>query len=191
MGAGPVIFAISVMDNHSNMVGSCDRLDPASGCPSCASCGYRTDPDFTNPAFRLRTRRYDISCCYDGAIIVSARFMDFCRSLGSEQLIFADLPRAPGFHHLKCSNPVALDVRAMDTVRSRWCPGCERYREVIGCSRIVLQQGASVASMELRLSDGYFGSNNEASRLLIAGAGFMESARGAGLTGIDSHGVVD
>jgi hypothetical protein len=117
--------------------------------------------------------------------------MDFCRSLGSEQLIFADLPRAPGFHHLKCSNPVALDVRAMGTVRSRWCPGCERYREVIGCSRIVLQQGASVASMELRLSDGYFGSNNEASRLLIAGTGFMESARGAGLTGIDSHGVVD
>ena len=162
------------------MVGSCDHLDPLSGCSSCACCGYRTDPECTNPSFLLRTKRYDISCCYDGAIIVSERFKDVCRSLNNSHLTFTQLPSAAGFYHLKCSIPVALNYESMGTVRSDLCPECMRYRNVIGYSHIALQDGACMASSDLRFSDWYFGSNNEASPLLIVGAAFTESAKATG-----------
>lgn len=82
-------FELQVRDNHSYMVGSCDRLFAGTGCPSCPVCGYRTDPDFTAPGFVLRQKR-DVSCCYDGAIIVSARLRDLALAHGNDHLVFAD-----------------------------------------------------------------------------------------------------
>jgi hypothetical protein len=181
-----VLFHLSLKDNNSSMVGSCDRVDPASGVPTCGTCGYRTDPEFTSPAFRLRKKHLDISCCYDGAVIVSDRFRTLYQSHGGTNMHFAGLATAPGFHHLNCRQAIALDYSAMGTRRLRPCSGCGRYLDVIGYSNIVVAPGETFPDNEMAFSDWYFGSNNEASPLLLCGAGLWQALGASGVTGIDA-----
>lgn len=181
-----MLFHIAPKDNGSYMVGSCDRIDPASGVPTCPVCGYRTDPDFTNPEFRLRKRRFDLSCCYDGAVIVSDSFRVLYQSLGGSNMRFIRLPAASGFYHLKCSQPLCLDYSTMGTQRLRPCAGCGRHLDVVGYSHVALQPSAHLADNELAFSDWYFGSNNEAIPLILCGADLAVTLQSSGLTGIDS-----
>lgn len=181
-----MIFQLVLKDNDSYMVGSCDRVDDASGVPTCGTCGYRTVPDFTSPVFRLRKQRFDLSCCYDGAIIVSDRFRALYQSLGGSNMLFAGLPATPGFYHLKCCQPIPLDYSTMGTRRLRPCSGCGRHLDVVGYSHIALQPSAGLPDNELAFSDWYFGSNNEASPLMLCGEGLSAAIESSGLTGIDS-----
>lgn len=180
-------FELDVSDNHSWMVGSADRLDPNSGCPACAVCGYRTDPEFTAKNFVLRQKRYDISCCYDGAIIVSDAFRQLCVGLAVEHLRFDVLATAPGFFHLKCSAPIPLDYEAMGTEAGRLCSACGLFRDVVGYDRIVMRNGAVVAAHGLAFSDRWFGSNNAAIPLILAGDRLVEALRAAKLKGVASY----
>lgn len=180
-----MIFQLHAKDNGSYMVGSCDRIDETSGVPTCGTCGYRTIPDFTSPAFRLRKQCFDVSCCYDGAIIVSDRFRTLYQSLGGSNMFFSGLP-AVGFYHLKCSKPISLDYTAMGTKRLRPCRGCDRYLDVVGYNHIALQSSADLPDNELAFSDWYFGSNNEASPLMLCGHGFASAMQSSGFTGVDS-----
>lgn len=182
-----VILHVLPKDNDSYMVGSCDRVDPSSGVSICDTCGYRTDPEFTNPAFRLRKKNLDISCCYDGAVIVSERFRLLYRELGGANMHFVTLPTAPGFYHLKCIQATSLDYAAMGTKRLRLCSGCGRYLDVIGYDQIAITPGAAFPENELSFADWYFGSNNEASALILCGAGLAEAIRLSGVTGVDSY----
>jgi hypothetical protein len=181
-----VLFHIVPKDNESYMAGSCDRVDLTTGVPICGTCGYRTDPDFTSPIFRLRKKRFDVSCCYDGAVIVSDRFRAAYRSLGGSNMRFVNLPGTPGFYHLKCGEPISLDYSAMGTRRLRPCTGCGRHLDVIGYSHIAVQPISHLSTSELAFSDWYFGSNNEASPLILCGAGLAAALQSSGITGIDS-----
>jgi hypothetical protein len=182
-----VPYLLFLRDNHSWMVGSSDRLFPASACPACSVCGYRTDVDFTSSNFVLRQKRYDLSCCYDGAVIVSAAFQELCVTLGVASLVFEPLHAAPGFSHLKCSSLASLDYDAMGTERKRYCTACNRFRDFVGFSRIVVRPGSMVPSGGLAFSDERFGSNNEAAPLVLVGDVFFEKLLTAKLTGIESH----
>ena len=186
-----MIFQLHPIDNDSYMVGSCDHVDEASGVPTCGTCGYRTIPDFTSSVFRLRKQGLDVSCCYDGAIIVSDRFRNLYQSLGGSNMLFAGLPAVPGFYHLKCSKPISLDYAAMGTRCLRPCTGCGRYLDVVGYSHIALQPSAALPDNELAFSDWYFGSNNEASPLMLSGEGLASAMQSSGLTGIDSFEPVE
>jgi hypothetical protein len=181
-----VLYHLRLKGNGAHMIGSCDEVDPASGVPTCATCGYRTDPDFTNPGFRMRRRRLDLSSCYDGAVVVSDRFRTLYGSLGGSNLRFVDLPKAPGFHHLTCITPVALDYAAMGTQCLRLCAGCGRHLDVVGCGTLVLAPGAFLAGNELAFADRYFGSHNEAIPLLVCGEILAKTMGAAGLAGIDA-----
>lgn len=186
------LYAIHVRDNRSHMVGSCDVLDPAAGCPACPACGFRTDADFTAPNFRLRSKRYDLSCCYDGAVIASQRLREACERMGADRRPgFVPLPGAPGFFHLIATMPVVLDDAAMGTRLLRLCPACNRYADRVGFRHPVLQPGQAVQAHELALSAQRYGSHNEAIPLLLAGERFVEMLRAEGITGIDSVEAVD
>ncbi|MDM0037487.1 hypothetical protein QTH89_13765 [Variovorax sp. J22G21] len=181
-----MLFHLFAHDNHSWMVGSTDRIHPESGCPVCPKCGYRIDRDFTARNFSLRQKRYDISCCYDGAVIVSTRFKELCASMGADRLAFTSLEANPGFFHLKCTDPVALDYDAMGTARTRFCPECGIFRDFTGYGRIVLLGDPTISATELVFSDGRFGSNNESIPLLIAGGEFASAFKAAQFKGIAS-----
>lgn len=183
---GP-LYTFSVQDNRSYMVGSCDVLDPAAGCPTCPACGFRTDPDFTAPNFRLRSKRYDLSCCDDGAIIASERFREACERIGVDsRLRFVPLPGAPGFFHLVGAVPVALDDGAIGTELQGLCPTRNRYANRTGFRHAVLQPGQGVLADALAFSKQRYGSHNEAIALLLAGERFVAMLRDEAITGIDS-----
>lgn len=177
-------YEIAPRDNHSWMVGSCNRLDPESGCPACPACGFRTDDDHTNPRFQHRQKRYDISCCYDGAIIVSGRFKALCESLGATRIRFVPLSAAPGHFHLKCLEPVALDYEAMKCQFDAQCIACGRFRQRCGGGPSILALGAELAEHEAALSDETLGSNNESIPRILVGTAFIEAYRRERLTGI-------
>ena len=181
-----MIFQLSLKDNDSQMVGSCDQIDPVSGVPVCGTCGYRIDPDYTSPTFRLRKKRFDISCCYDGAVIVSSHFRGLYQSLGGSSMRFEPLQTTPNFYHLKCERPIALDYVAMGTRQTRLCTGCDRYLDTFGHSGIALQSGTHIEDKDMVFSDLYFGSNNEASPLILCGQALLEAFQLSGVTGIDS-----
>ena len=181
-----MLFHIVLKDNNSYMIGSCDRVDPVSGVPICGTCGYRTDPEFTSPAFQLRKKHFDFSSCYDGAVIVSERFQVLYHSLGGSNMHFVNLSAASGFYHLKCSQTISLNYSAMGTRRLRPCSRCGRYLDVVGYSHVAPQPEARLSDNELAFSDWYFGSNNEASPLILCGAGLAAALRSSGISGIDS-----
>lgn len=181
-----MLFQLSPKDNGSYMVGSCESVDPDSGVPTCGTCGYRTSLDFTSPAFQLRKKRFDISCCYDGAVIVSDRFRTLYESLGGSNMQFVSLAAAPSFYHLKCEQPIPLAYSAMGTRRMRPCADCGRYLDVVGYERVTLQAGAHLAANDMAFSDWYFGSNNEANPLVLCGAALAAALRSSGFSGIDS-----
>lgn len=186
-----LLYTIHVQDNRSHMAGSCDVLDPAAGCPACPACGFRTDPDFTAPNFRLRSKRYDLSCCYDGAIIASQRFREACERIGAHgRLRFVPLPGAPGFFHLMGAVPVVLDDAAMGTGLHRLCSTCNRYADRVGFLHPVLQPGQGVLAHELAFSAQRYGSHNEAIPVLLAGERLVEMLRVEAITGIDRVEVV-
>jgi hypothetical protein len=72
-------FRLSAPDNDSHMCGSSSKLlTGLSGLEICAACGYKTDPFFINPRFRVKRRIYDASFTYDGYLIISLKFNEAC-----------------------------------------------------------------------------------------------------------------
>ena len=179
-----MLHALSMVDNHSHMVGSCQVLHPESGCPACPACGWRIDPDYTDPAFRLRQNR-DISTCYDGAIIVSQRFRDLAASFGNAHLVYTPLPRAPGKFHLKSARPLVFDLSTGHVRRAEHCAACDLYRSVHG-NTPPLAAGQGLPANGVNLSDFCFGSYNEAQRMLVADEGFVLAFRATKMTGLNS-----
>ena len=181
-----MIFELHMLDNGSHMVGSCDELDLKAGCPSCPKCGYRTDKQFTAKNFVLRSKRFDISCCYDGAIIVSSRFKRVCERFNARSVQFVPLIKAKGFFHLRSLKPVKMNYKAMGTRFERKCRACGLFRDVIGVSEPTLASGQRVSRKAIVMADEYFGSNNEAIPMLIVGDVLFEALDRARVTGLDS-----
>lgn len=168
------------------MVGSCDVLDPAASCSACPSCGFRSDANYTAPNFRLRSTRYDLSCCYDGTIISSQLFREACQCIGADnRLRFVVLPRAPGFLHMVGAVPVASDDGHGHGVAGS-VPHMQSVREPHGFRYAVLRPGQGVRAHELAFSEQRYRSHNEAIALLLAGQRFMEMLRDEANMGIDS-----
>jgi hypothetical protein len=181
-----MIFELNMLDNGSHMVGSCDELDPAAGCPFCPKCGFRTDKQFTAPNFVLRTKRFDISCCYDGAIIASARFKRVCARFDTRTIEFVPLANAKGFFHLRSLKPVRMNYKAMGTRFERKCRACGFFRDMIFVSEPILAAGQRVSRNKIVMADEFFGSNNEAIPMLLVGETVFEALDRAGMRGIDS-----
>src|SRR5262249_31730646 len=71
---------------------------------TCPKCGSKTNPEYINPNFRPKKRRRDINSTYDGCIIVSKRFRQFCRRNRFKGLTFVRLPADKDFFVLRISS---------------------------------------------------------------------------------------
>lgn len=124
---------------------------------TCPTCGRKTDPDFINPQFRVRCRKRDLTMRYDGYVLVSARFREFCESNNWHQYVhFCDLPADDEYSfsnrlvHLKSTlsaaervlKTIALNVATSSTLLVPHPFSC-------ATSNIQLWKGSSVAIWNL------------------------------------------
>jgi len=159
-------FTLSGPDNDSYMCASEGRVfGEVVGVPVCAACGFKTDPFFINPAFRLKRRTSDLSYTYDGYCIVSLRFKEASVRNGLGGTQFIPLPEEPTFFVLKPTSLVRFDSKRRETHFEDRCSACGYYGAVAGATPAFLLE---TPLADFARSDVLFGSGNARNPLLIA-----------------------
>lgn len=110
--------------------------------PACAVCGLVDDPCWINPAFEIGRKRYDISATYDGADVVSRRFVDFCGDWGGVR--FLELPNTEGMHLMIVERVVKFDDGLDERSQTSLCPRCGRYVEIAGPRPLCPSRGETI-----------------------------------------------
>lgn len=94
---------------------------------TCGTCGGRIEPEFLDRTFRVKKRRRDVTVTYDGYLLVSSRFREFCFSLGWSAPLFRALPADSAYWWLSPIVSVSCVGR-----RLRECPSCGNFADVVG-----------------------------------------------------------
>jgi len=90
-------------------------IDGAPHPATCPICGRKTDPDYINPQFRVRRRKRDLTSTYDGFVLVSARFREFCESNNwHHDVQFARLPADGNYFAFKPSRTLEFDAGVIE-----------------------------------------------------------------------------
>ena len=150
--------------NDSHMFDADDK-----NLPICKKCGYVTDYDYVDPNFNLKKEIYDISYTYDGRVIVSLKFKEFClrnKYLGVE---FHELEKNPNYFIFKVNNILKFDTKKRKLNYENYCNICGNYESVTPASPILLQNVSSPLKDGFYATDLHFASGNEKSPLLIIG----------------------
>ena len=157
-------YSISGYDNDSYMTGCCDRLFPEAGdVPKCEKCGYRTDYRYTDKNFVLHRKTMDFSYTYDGIVIVSLKFKEFCLRNGYNNLHFIELPKAPNFFQFYVEGNY-IEYDAGD--KRKYCDLCGQYYSV--CKPMIkLEKISEPLKDGFYQSNLWFGSGNSKSPLII------------------------
>jgi hypothetical protein len=127
--------------------------------PSCPRCLLVSDLGWVNQNFTLKDQTFDFSCTYDGATIVSRRFVEFAEGVAGGR--FLPLPSAPGFAALLVDQTFAFDTERRQTRFTDRCPECGRFQQVAGATPPFLIVGERVGQGFSR-SDQVFGSAADA-----------------------------
>ena len=162
-----ITYDLSSPDNGTYMCGSEGRLhhDEIERIPYCQFCGYKTDPFFINPNYRLTRTAYDLSSTYDNYTIASLKFKEACIRLELQGIEFLPLPADPIHFVVKATSVIAFDSVARNTRFERFCEHCGLFGDVVGAHPAVLK---SALSTSFARADIFFGSGNARNQLLIA-----------------------
>lgn len=150
---------------------------------TCPACGCSTVPVATNPEFRLKKHKLDVSFTYDGACIVSSAFKDLCANEAGAQ--FQSLLKEPGFYRFMASQVVPFDAERRSTRFERLCAQCHNYESVVGATPAYLKGVSSPLQRGVYRTDLSFGSGNEKSPLLIVSPDVQERIHTAKLRGAE------
>jgi hypothetical protein len=180
-----IAYELGKPDNGGNRCSSWEKVMPGmAGLAVCPSCGFRTDFEYTNPAFRLPSRRYDLSCTCDGASIASDKFRQFCEAEGYPSLRFISLLRSKGSCHFLVDRVLAVDADRPGIHREHPCAECGNLREVYGdMDEIGLPLDGPLGDGVWR-SDLLVGGGNARWPLLYVGPVTRDRMRAAGLKGL-------
>ena len=180
-------FSLTGPDNDSHMCGSADRLHPeVRGVPICNVCGYKTDPFFVDPEFRLKHSTYDFSYTYDGYAIVSDRFRAVVEDRGLSGADYVTLPRAPGFYVLVPNSMVEFDAARRKTRFESWCPACQHYGSIAGATPAFLKE---LPQSDFSRTDVEFGSGNERHYMVVVSERTKEALEDADISGPEFRAV--
>ncbi|MFZ1288487.1 MAG: hypothetical protein WAR79_00230 [Melioribacteraceae bacterium] len=133
----------------------------------CPKCGLKIGSDI-NLELILGINKYDFSTTYDGYIIVSNNFKEFCEIEKLLNLAFTPLVLYKDFWLFDTKNILEFDTMKRKTQLINLCTECYQYREVIGANPVTLKQSYEIKE-GIHKTDIIFGSNNSKSPLLIAG----------------------
>ncbi len=136
---------------------------------TCPKCGSKTDSDYINPEFKAKHRRRDISVTYDGYIIVSKRFREFCRRNRWKGLSFQRLPADNDFFVFRISSVLPFDAKKRGTRFYNPCPTCGAFYSVIGADPVYLRGISKPIGEGFFRTDLEFGSGPEKHWLCLVG----------------------
>ena len=146
----------------------------------CDSCHYTTKQEL-NPDFRLAHQRYDfshiklhsvrkhydVSYTWDGYLIVSKRFKQFCEEKSYQSVVFYSIPQESDFYFLESSKIIPLDYARRKVDFHNLCTKCNRYEWVIGATPNYTQEGFVMEENIFYRSEYDFGDFNNKSPLII------------------------
>lgn len=135
---------------------------------TCPKCGRKLDPNYLNPAFKLRKKRLDVSSTYDGYTIVSTRFREFCEDAGVSNVEFISLPSHPTHFWFRVSHILKVDTEASHGIRFLYpCDQCEAYAGVFGASKLVFVGVGSTVPKGISRTDIEFAQAHEQAPIII------------------------
>ena len=180
----PVSTALLLPDERKALY---DNTTRGSEMPStCPSCGWRLDFQAHNPNYKLRSTKSDITGTYDGQIIVSRKFRDFCEQEKYQGLRLLPFINDDNHFHLIVDNTVNFDFIRGGTVFNQYCDICKNYESIIGSIPAFLKVIQSLEDGFYR-SDILFAHGNEKHPLLLVGIDTKKKLKAAGLKGMDFH----
>ena len=158
------------------------------GVRRCIQCGLIQDK-WNAPlnGFRVKRRKHDISCTYDGLTVVSSRFISVCDETGITGPTFRPLPDDTDFFAVVAARKVGFDAERCGTRFTNFCAVCNQYAEVIGAYPTYLREGEFIGDLEIVRSDLEFASRDEKCFLLMCGPIAKERLSKAGLKGVDLY----
>lgn len=154
------------------------------GPETCPVCSYRRDLLAYNPDYVLVKTDTDISTTYDGFVIVSEAFKQFCSGQGYQNLKFGEFRHDRWHYNFEVNQQVKFDAERRRTRFEKDCPYCGNYESVIGATPSYLLVANPLADGFYR-SDLIFGSGNEKHPLIFVGAETRKKLERAGLKGLE------
>jgi len=180
------------MNNPVSIIGP-DNGSPMYGDPAnvarCSSCGFVTQGNYVNPAFKLKRRKYDLSYTTDGCCIVTSAFVNCLGGLSVSGLRYASLPSEPGYFRLLPERILKFDSVRRNTQFLDICSACGRFDTVMGSHPCYLIPGQTIEPAVVYRTDLEFGSGDEKHPVLIAGPEAAKKMRESRLSGVDYEDV--
>lgn len=152
--------------------------------PRCSRCGYRLNFEPHNPAYRLRSKRDDISATYDGQLVVSTAFKNVCLEAGYRGPAFLGFDTDPNHHHLIVTPQIAFDAQRRETRFENLCSVCGNYESIVGTRPCYLLVDEPLPDDFFR-TDLMFASGNEKHPLVVVGIETKARLLAAGLKGLE------
>ncbi len=136
-------------------------------CPVCGELLDKWHEPLTG--LRLRKRKLDISCTYDGVTVASERFKQAYEEAQLSGLEFRQLPDDPEFFAIQAVRSVPFDAERRKTRFENKCLECGRFESVVGAHPVCLQPGAKIEPNEFVRTDLEFATGDEKHPLLLCG----------------------
>ena len=156
----------------------------------CAKYSNIYDLNLIDSNFKMKNKKYNVACTYDGFTIVSEKFKQFCEQEGYTGLEFIILPNAPSFYWFKIHNVVEFDTKERETEFINYNEACKGYEEIIGATPVCLKN-------KIPLPDGFyrtdicFGSYAGKSPLHLVGDDTMKKLKAVGFKEIFFQKILD
>ncbi|HET7114935.1 MAG TPA: hypothetical protein VFI29_00490 [Hanamia sp.] len=156
----------------------------------CAKYSNIYDLNQIDANFKLKSIRYNISSTYDGFVIVSAKFKQFCEIEKYAGLDFILLPNASGFCWFKVNNIIEFDTKMRKTKFLNYNSICKGYEEIIGANPVYLKNPVLLSEGFFR-TDVCFGSFAGKSPLYLTGEATKKKLLAAGFKEIFFEKILD
>lgn len=157
---------------------------------ACAKYSNIYDLNIVNPNFKIKNKKGNVGCTYDGFSIVSELFKQFCEKEKYNGLEFYSLPSTPGYYWFKIHNAVEFDAVARETQFLNYNEPCKGYEEIIGATPVCLKNKTPLTDGFFR-TDIFFGSFAGKSPVYLVGDVTMSKLKAAGFKEISFEKILD
>ncbi|TGJ98362.1 hypothetical protein EHQ53_01150 [Leptospira langatensis] len=134
----------------------------------CETCGSKKSFDYVNPDFKLKRGVYDLSITYDGYLIASQRFKDFCVRKDFSGIQFERIRHDVSFYILRINNVLHLNESKMTHRKTNFCSSCNEYSSIVKPGTLHFSENIDEVENSLFESNIHFGSSHEKHPLILA-----------------------